>query len=238
MSYAVVTTFSRRGYDVYGKRMIESFAMYWPEDVPLHVYYEGEKPEDASPRAIWHSLDEDKDRQAFMAKYKDEDLKDYRKCGVRYSHKVWAMTSAPRDVDNIIWLDADSETFAPVTEDRLKSVCADPGQVGSFLGRPYHRHSETGFLSFRMNNCGGDFLDEFRKMYVLGEIYNLSEWHDCMVFDYVRRKLERAGHRFKNLCPNARGLGVFEQSPLKDFIRHNKGPDRKNTVYGDSMVAA
>lgn len=235
MTFAVVTSFSPKGYQVYGKRFIETFA-HWPEDVPLYVYYEGEKPLDASERAIWKPLDADVDRQRFMTTHKDEDPKDYRKCVVRYSHKVFAMTAAPRETDHLIWVDADCETFAPVTHDMLKAVCGDPGQVGSFLGRPYHRHSETGFWSVRMDTSGDDFLDVLRMTYTSGEILTLSEHHDCMAFDFVRRRFERAGHRFKNLCPNATGLGVFQQSRLKDFITHNKGPDAKERVYGDSMM--
>lgn len=237
MNYAVVTTFSPKGYEVYGRRFIESFARYWPDDVRLYAYYEGAvPPSDASPRAIWLSLEHDKDRAAFMARYKDTEQHDYRKCAVRYSHKVWAITSAPRDVENLIWLDGDCETFAQVAPWMIQNACAEPGQVGSFLGRPYHRHTETGFWSVRMKNCGADFLDEMRRMYTSGDVYNLSEWHDCMVFDFVRRKLERAGYRFRNICPDAKGLSVFEYSPLNGFIRHNKGPERKGAAYGDRMT--
>lgn len=237
MNYSVVTTFSHRGYQVYGRKFISSFAEYWPADVPLYVYYEGEIPEDASDRAVWKPLDADMDRKRFMETHTDKDPRDYRTCVVKFSHKVFAATGAPRD-DNLIWLDSDCLTFAPVTHEMLKGVCADPGQVGSFLGRPYHRHSETGFWSVRMNNCGDDFLDELRRMYTSGDVLNLSEHHDCMVFDTVRRKFERAGHRFKNLCPLARGLEVFEHSRLSAFITHNKGPERKLKHYGDSMSAA
>lgn len=233
----IVTTFSPKGYEVYGKRMIETFAEFWPADVPLYVFYEGEKPSDANERAIWRSLDEDKDRARFMSEHTDTEPKDYRKCAVKFSHKVWAMTAAPRE-ETLAWLDGDCETFAPVTHDMIRAVSADPGQVGSFLARPYHRHTETGFWSVRMNNEGGHFLDEMRRVYTSGDIFALPEWHDCMAFDHVRRKFERAGHRFKNLCPGAQGLGVFEQSRLKDFIRHNKGPEAKFRVYGNDMMGA
>lgn len=239
MTFAVVTTFSPKGYEVYGRRFIESFAQHWPADVPLYVYHEGEKPTDANPRANWMPLDDDKDRARFMETHQDKPDRadDYRWCVVRYSHKVWAQTAAPRDTDHLIWTDADCETFAPVTEAMLRAVCGDQGQAGSFLGRPYHRHSETGFISYNMKSCGDWLLDALRQFYVLGDVLNLSEWHDCMAYDFMRRKFERAGHRFKNICPDAKGLSVFEQSPLKAFIRHNKGPDRKQKTYGDSMLS-
>jgi hypothetical protein len=237
MTYAVVTTFSPRGYEVYGRRMIETFAAFWPADVPLHVYYEGSVPVDASPRAQWRCLDDDKDRARFMAEHKGKDNdKDYRKAPVRFCHKVYALTSAPRDTDNLIFLDADCDTFAPVSHDQIEACCADPGQAGSYLGRPYSRHSETGFLSFRKNNCGYDFLDEFRRFYNDGGPLDLPEQHDSMAFDVLRRRFERLGHRFKNICQHATGLTVFPQSPLKDFISHHKGAVRKERAYGNHMI--
>lgn len=236
MSFAVVTTFSPKGYDVYGQHFIETFARFWPTDVRLHVFYEGELPPDADDRAEWHCLDDDKDRARFMAEHKDTDPKDYRKCPVRFCHKVFAMSGAPRNTDNIIFLDSDCETFAPVTHDLLHSCCADPGQAGSFLGRPYSRHSETGFLSFRINGGGDDFLDEFRRFYNMGEPLTLPEQHDSMAFDVLRRRFERAGYRFKNICPQASGLTVFPQSPLGYFVRHHKGAFRKERAYGEHMI--
>ena len=71
MSVAVVTSFSPSGYDLYGKRMLDTFEKFWPHDVKLYVYYEGNKPEDATPRAEWISLDADQDRAAFMSVFAD-----------------------------------------------------------------------------------------------------------------------------------------------------------------------
>ncbi len=99
MTFAVVTTFSPEGYEVYGRRFIDTFVKYWPSDVLLHVFYEGEKPADASNAVQWHALYLDKDRAKFMAEHKDEKPGDYRKCPVRFSHKVFAVTRAPRDTD-------------------------------------------------------------------------------------------------------------------------------------------
>lgn len=235
----LITTFSPKGYAVYGRRMIGSVANYWPQDVRFLVYHEGEKPEDAHPRAEWVSLDDDKDRAAFMASHKDVEQTpgDYRFRVVRYSHKVWAITGAPRS-RYMIWLDADSETLNPVTHDYLRKLLPSPAKVAAYLGRPYHKHSETGFISFDTHAGGSEFLDELRKLYISGAVKTLPEWHDCMAFDFVRRKFERAGYRFDNLCPDAIGLSVFEQSPLDKIVKHNKGPERKEIAYGDPMLEA
>ena len=236
MTFAVVTTFSSRGYEVYGRRFIETFASFWPAEVPLFAYYEGDRPDDASERAIWQCLDDDRDRALFMEQHSDTDPKDYRKCPVRFCHKVFAVTGAPRDADHLIFLDADCETFAPVTNELLAACCGDLGHAGSFLGRPYSRHSETGFLSFRIAGGGSYFLDEFRRFYVMGEPLRLPEQHDSMAYDVLRRMFERSGYRFKNICPQATGLTVFPHSPLKHFISHHKGAVRKEKAYGDHMI--
>lgn len=237
MKLSVVTTFSPKGYEVYGRKMVESFADFWPTNVPLYAYYEGEKPMDAHDRATWVSLDADTDRTAFLKKYQDkgDDPFDYRFRVARYSHKIWAYTSAPYD-EFLIWLDADTETVNLVLRDVLEKVLPQPGKIASYLGRPYHVHTETGFIGFGPE--AKMFLGEIRRMYTSGDVVKLPQWHDCMVFDDVRRRYERVGLRFRNICPEAYGLNVFEQSPLSTIIRHNKGPDRKEREYGNSMLVA
>lgn len=229
---SVVTSFSPKGYEVYGRVMIESFARFWPEDVKLYVFHEGDKPADASERAIWRSLDDDPDRTAFMATHKDEGT-DYRFRVCRYSNKVWAMTAAPWS-QYMIWLDGDTETVNPVTPDALWRLLPPDGKIASYLARPYFRHTETGFLAF--GPTAGYFLAEMRRIYTSDEVMKLPEWHDCAVFDHARVKFERTGNRFHNLCPTAMGLDVFEQSPLAAIVKHHKGPKAKAKVYGNSML--
>jgi len=237
MKLSVVTTFSPKGYEVYGRKMIESFATYWPTDVPLYVYYEGEKPADAHERATWMPLESDEDRTAFLKDHSAHDPNDYRFNAARYSHKVFAQTRVFKfiaDGSYLFWMDADTETKNLITREVVDQLIPPGDKIASYLARPYHRHTETGFIGYGPN--AGPFLDEMRRVYVSGEIFKLPEWHDCAVFDHVRVKFERQGYRFHNLCPEAMGLAVFEQSPLARFIRHNKGPERKDREYGDPML--
>jgi hypothetical protein len=234
--YAVVTTFSPKGYELYGKRFIDTFASFWPADVPLYIYYEGEKPGDASNRAEWIPLEDDADRTIFLANNKDKPEKvwDYRYRIATYCHKVFAYTAAPRDSEWLIWLDSDIETFNPVTPELLHR-CMPDGFVASYLGRPWFRHSETGFIAFRLDDDGNRFLDHIREFYTTGSIRRLLEWHDCAVFDFIRRLYERDEKRFCNLSAAAQGLKVFEQSALGEVMRHHKGPMAKSEIYGESL---
>ena len=230
---AVVTTFSPRGYDVYGRRFIETFNEFWPDGpVKLFIYYEGEKPDDAVEWADWRCLDTDSDRTKFMVRYQDpiEPIWDYTKGIVKYSHKVWAMTAVPRSFSRIFFLDGDTETVAPVTLDYLDSLIPK-GYVASYLGRE-RRHSETGFLAFNTREKGDDFLRDFRLVYKKGDIAKLPAWHDCAAFDFMRDRYEEAGYKFKNLSPDCKGLNAFSQSPLEQCFRHNKGPAGKHIAYG------
>ncbi len=234
---AVVTTFSPKGYEVYGRKMIESFAKYWPEALPFYVFHEGKKPKDASERAIWKSLDEDKTRTAFFESYKHkrDDPSDYRFRAKCYSNKVFAQAATPRG-DYIIWLDGDTVTENTVTPRDIERLLPPGDKIAAYLARPYFRHTETGFIAFNHTPDAGRFLDEMRDTYVSGLVYDLPEQHDCAVFDFSRIRFERAGHRFHNLCPNAIGLHVFEQSPLAHIIRHNKGPVRQRRAYGEVAI--
>lgn len=234
--YAVVTTFSPKGYEVYGRRFIDTFQRHWPGNVPLYVYYEGALPADAASRATWLNLNDDQDRAKFLEENQDkpEPQWNYRFRIATYSHKVFAYTGAPRESEWLIWLDSDVEAIKPVEPALLHAVCPE-GVVASYLGRKQFRHSETGFLAFRLNKAGNQFLDDIRRFYVDGHVKTLLEWHDCMVFDYVRRLWEREGARFHNLSAGTVGLRVFEQTPLGEAMRHHKGPNAKRDTYGESL---
>src|SRR4051794_13845797 len=53
---AAVTTCNREGYELYGRRLLESFDRHWPASVALHFYTEGFAPDVTSPRIVAHDL--------------------------------------------------------------------------------------------------------------------------------------------------------------------------------------
>ncbi len=226
---AVVTSFSPSGYDLYGKRMLETFEKFWPADVKLYVYYEGEKPKDATGRAEWISLDADEDRAAFMAAFTDHP-KDYNLQPVKFSHKVFAVTSAPRDTDWLIWLDGDVETTSHVSHRFLKDIYPDD-IVAAYLGRQWWNHTECGFVAYRLNDDGKRFLDDLRLMYTTGEIVEIEDYrgkkqqHDCAAFDLVREAYEMEGHQFYDMGAGHKGpdLDVMAYTALSTVMYHYKG---------------
>ena len=225
-SYAVVTTFSPEGYKLYGKKFIETFHEYWPSSVHLVVYEErkGVTLEASFPtkdRVLYLDLDRDPDRRKFLA-LPMKDGKNYRYQAKRFCHKVFAMTHAPSAVDWWIWLDADTVTTAPVTEEFLATVCPEDSMC-SYLGRTEWHHSECGWLAFNMHEGSRGFIKDFRRVYTSGEIFEHSEWHDSYIFDRVRERYEADGVKFTNLSPNAKGLDAWSASPLASCMTHLKG---------------
>src|SRR5678816_431531 len=106
-----------------------------------------------------------------MAAHEDHPS-DYNLQPVKFSHKIFAITSAPRDTDWLIWLDADLETTAFITHRLLNSMWPPDIDVAAYMGRKWWNHTETGFVAYHLTDTGKRFLDDLRKMYTEGHIVN------------------------------------------------------------------
>jgi hypothetical protein len=230
---ACVTTFSQAGYVVYGQRMLQTFKEFWPEDIDLFVYHEGKKPVEATSRAIWYPLDEDRDRRRFLATHEDHPH-DYRRQPIKFCHKVFAVSSVPRQgIDWLVWLDGDLVTKSPVTHEFLTSIMPED-VCATYLGRRWWAHTEAGFLAYNLNQGGALLLDDMRRFYTTDKLKTLYQQHDCSVFDYCRQSMEHHGARFLDLGEDFKGPGldVMANSVLAPYLHHNKGPKRKLQAYG------
>jgi len=237
MRINVVTSFSPKGHETYGRSMLKSFEQHWPHEVNLYVYHESRIPEDASGRAIWVNLDRDKDRAAFVASHQDgprDGPHAYKRWPVKFCHKVFAVTSAPRDCDWLIWMDGDIETMNPMSWEFLRELLPQDETVGVFLGRRWWSHTETGFWAIRMNGYGQHFLDELRAVYTSDRIMTFTNLTDCAAFDYCVQTFEGRGQKFKDLGANHKGpdIDVMGRSVLSPFLFHFKGEFRKLKKYG------
>lgn len=245
MTYAVVTSFSPKGYEVYGRRFVDSFLRFWPADIKLWVGYEGVKPDIENVRVEMFDILKDKDHQDFVKRHennlsahgvfskKGKLVRDYRWDAVKFCHKVFTYTSLTIASDQLIWIDADVETFAPVTEEWLERA-APEGFTASYLGRSDWHHSELGWCAWSKRYRGNEFLARMRELYVTDEIFKLDETHDSFVWDHVRRELEDKGYLFFNLSQGVKGMDVWPQTVLGQVMAHRKGPIAKIKAYGEA----
>ena len=240
MKYEFLTTFSRDGYEKYGRAFLDSYLKHCR--LPIHVFCEGAYPEKlaAHSQIILYDLDGDVDRKKFLSRNKDVDRKDYRLQLCRFSHKVFALSSSSvlgnTEADWLIWIDADMEIFADIDEDFLARVCPE-GFDGAYLGRKDWDHSECGFVSYNLKLGGIDFIRKLRKIYVEDEWKKYPQWHDSFLFDRVR---EQTGWWY-NLSEGVPGRDVFEHTILGTKMKHLKGalkePEPKNKKHKKGIGA-
>ncbi|KKM63555.1 hypothetical protein LCGC14_1510330 [marine sediment metagenome] len=69
-----VTTFSNKGYEEYGKKMIETFDQYWNKDIELLVFVDSPIDNLKSSRILQFPLTDYPEIQAFTNRHKDNPL--------------------------------------------------------------------------------------------------------------------------------------------------------------------
>jgi hypothetical protein len=248
MSYSIVTTFNQSGLDLYGRTMIQAFDQYWPANVDLYAYAENCEISGSSRVHIRDLLTLSPDLVEFKQRHSNNPManglvakdtgipfKDnsFKWDAVRFSHKVFAVLHAVAncDTDWVIWLDADTKTFAPVPDLFLSEIC-DPLSMCCYLGRREKYHSECGWVAYnRQHPDLQEFMAQWRDLYMSDKIFDLREFHDSFVFDVLRKKFQtERGTVFHNLSPELPGKGPghpFIASKLGLYMDHMKGSKRK-----------
>lgn len=250
MKYTIITTFNLQGLHRYGQTMIDSFDAHWPKDIRLVVYAENCTPAITSDRIkVTDLLSASPDLVQFKSRHANDPVangmiakdtqvpfKDnaFKWDAVRFSHKVFAVihACANEDSDWVIWLDADTKTFAPVPTDFLDGIC-DPSAMACYLGRREKYHSECGWVAYNRRHPDlRSFMDRWRDLYMTGDLFRLREYHDSFVFDVLRKDFQSVrGTHFSNISPALPGKGPghpFIASSLGLYMDHMKGEKRKD----------
>lgn len=249
--YTVVTTFNQEGLEIYGQKMINTFEQYWPDSVDLVVYTENCNPITTKPNVrVVDLLEANKSLRKFLKRHSNNPeanggpgphnqgiwsaKKSFKWQAVRFCYKVFATQHAAETIDTdwLIWLDADSHTHSPVTEQFLSKVCPENYLI-SYLGRTDRYHSECGWVAYNLGNLlAGQYIEYFANMYETDKIFDYPEWHDSYIWDEVRKHFRDAmGAKFYNLNPEPDTKGLaghpFINSELGTVMDHKKG-DRKH----------
>ncbi len=204
MKYTVISTFNQDGYNVYGRRMIDTFAKTWPQDVELWIYTEGFEIKSPAPNIRILNLEASSpELVAFKNKWRDvpkangnpfpgADRKAFKWQAVRFSHKVYAIFHAAKTVNSewLIWMDGDMVCHSPINHDQLRDFFPQDREL-CFAGRS-NKFTECGLYGMHLT-CPNTraWLTEFQRMYDDADngIFTLSEWHDSFVFDAVRSRV-------------------------------------------------
>lgn len=225
-----VTSFSREGYEAYGRRFLETYVENW--EIPIHVYYEGEKPDFEHDLVIYHDLFQVDGAVEFLSAISGLPIfagiingkRNYRYDLFTFCRKIFAQHDAARDYGGkLFWIDADTEFDHPVTQEYLEGLFE--GHFMVYLGRTGWDHSCASFIGW---DNGHEHAQAFWEAYVStvlsGQVFLLEQWHDSFILDVIRK---HGGISAKNLLE---GVDMPE-GPVNVFDifglgHHKKGAEK------------
>ena len=258
MAISVITTFPEKNYKVYAERMIDSFIYYWPKNINLYVYYEGECPPKINHQVKYIDLHKaSPDLVAFKNKYKNDPVangelqeipsgvrrrpeagnKDkgkgsYLWDSVRFAHKTFCVEHALKtiDADMILWLDADTYTFTNIPESFIRSTLPED-KLTCYLGRG-DIYPECGWVGYNKNHPKlMEFINTWISLYTQGTIFNELEWHDSYLYWQILQQVAPQDGYDIGVGAGHNGQHIFVNSDLGQYIDHMKG---KRKIKGRS----
>ena len=235
MRAKIVTTIGPNGWETYGKRFADSFAKFWPADIPLEIWHHDLGSNVPShPRATFHALDETASFQKLKA-HLGTQAKDGPALSYCFKAVALASTVTP-DLDWIGFIDADTETMRPVNQSLLDQLFDDQYHL-TYLYRKGVRESEGSWFAFNLATVkGASLLADYWGLYNSLEAFHYKKAHDNAILDRITLLHQAHGLLVKNLSPGALGLDAFHQSPLGAYMIHYKGPD-KQTIANPGLGA-
>lgn len=254
MSSTIITSFSNTGYHEYGKRFIETFQKFWPTEVKLVVYHEGIKDlpfesynlykvpacfdfltKHASDKVVKGQKQKPEHRwkaRAIEAGY------NFRFDAYKFCRKVFALNDARQKIKSgkMFWLDADVVTTSTVPTGLLNTLLGDSDELCRlYRGSDYH--SECGFVGYNLDKeIVHHFLQDFADLFTTGKVFQLPEWHDSWVFDYLVDQY--SGSMNVVNIPSSSKSHIFNFSMLGRYMDHLKGPERKAMGYSKERIAS
>lgn len=253
-----ITSINQKLFEKYGENFLSGWAKFAANDCKLIVCFEGEisdlvmKWNSSNTRIInikseahnkfinkYSRFNEAKGIQFFAVKGEPGKVSyryNYRFDAIRFAFKIFSFVKCFElgIIDNdFAWLDADVVCLKKFESGEMSQFFPSGDEVASYLGRDSfpqpNPYSECGFVGYNFNNSlTMKFIERSIEMYDHGDLFELKEWHDCMVFDSVRKSFEANGAKFKNLSEHLIGEEhPFMKTGLSEYFDHLKGPERK-----------
>jgi hypothetical protein len=231
----VITTFSKDGYDLYGRKMISTWLKYWPENYRLTVYVEN------------YLLDEKDDRLSSLeiydvcqglAEFKEQSLKlDQKKSRVdktiKWCYKVYAIKHA-LSVDDayLIFLDGDTYTRDHIPRNLAADLVGNNLFAVHFEKLKHGLHFETGLVVFNLRHEKKRWLqDIITAAYDDLEIYNMIKTWDGFWLAHLYQEYSLP---VKNLSAGC--SGVFCNPLIKGKLVHDVGTKKYRLAGYDKFT--
>ena len=232
MRAKIVTCLGPGGWEKYGRRFADSYAAFWPDEIPLEIWCHDLDELPSHPAATFHNLEE---IEAFQELKRRLDGKEANGKTLKFAFKPIALSCGlSPDLDWIGWLDADVEFFRPVTPAFLETIF-DSNYDMSYLYRKAAGFGEGSWCAFNLGSpAGASLLSDFWGIYASKEAYHYNNTNDNFILERLIALHSAHGLKSHNLSEGALGLDAFHQSPFAEFAIHYKGAD-KNVVADPGM---
>lgn len=251
MTVQVVTGFHPAGYELYGKRMVETFDQHWPDYVSLAVYVEEPVP---LPRGELRYLNDCPGWRAFYQRWHDSPTacgradpglprrwKDkekaagysYRFDAVKFARMAYFVEDAARlaspDTEFLVWLDGDTYTHKDVPNGWIEEMMEGADFATLFREG---KHPEIGFQCYRLKSIEArQLIRSFWLIYDKDIWPELSEWHSAHVLGELA-----IGHRDQFPRFNVL-MNTLTQDPRQDGLRiRNLAWGKKGHVWHESPL--
>jgi hypothetical protein len=234
-----ITSYSKAGYNVSGRLMVNSFIQNWPENISLTVYIDEDIEDKVFGKNVTYVILDNKELKDFKSRHKNNEeanglglkKKDGKQYfifdAVKFSHKVFAVIDfiEKNDTDIVIWLDGDTRTHSKISDRDIQSWCPTE-KFAAYLSRPW-KYTETGFHMFRTKHeISKDFFNKWKSFYIDDSVFNLSGWTDCHTYDAAKEFFN--DNHWYNLSPDTKVGHPFINGVLGNFMDHMKGERKKN----------
>lgn len=223
----LVTSFNKRLFESKYQVAWESVKKTYP-DCPFMVYHENsyelrlhqrqiDFPEVWSKCNLIDMFQEIPWLGNFIDKFPDAPEIDYWRHNAKYwFRKISSLGHAAYKADTkfLVWMDCDVYFRRPMPDDLL--AWFDQHDISCILRKG--RHTETGFIVFKLSDATRAFISELQRKYTSMEFLSEDRWDDCHMFDKCIRES-------KNL--KIGGLSKRFGCPYyvpREVIYHYKGP--------------
>lgn len=238
----VVTTFSKDGYDLYGKRMVSSWIKFWPKDFKLIVYTENFNIQEKDIRIQEIDLIATSEN---LVKFKNKSFslitdgtskREKRKIQktVKWCHKVYAIKHALETIndDYLIFLDGDTYSKASVPENFAYTLVKEKLFAVHFENLPIGLHFETGLIVFNMRHPKIKWLSNIlTSCYDDMSIYDMKKTWDGFWFAYLYEN-----YRLPVINLNPKPNGVFQNENVQPYLVHEVGPEKYRLANYDEFT--
>jgi len=231
---ACITTFNQDYYDQMAKTMVETYLEFWPDDVPLYCYTEDMTLPITADNLHEINVFECPGLQEYL-----DYIGTHFSRGFAYKAFAWIHACKTLDVDEIIYLDADSITYRTITKEWLDQILPN-NELLAYMGvtmnkgkHAGHEHADTGVYWFNKTHVyASTFVNRYEQIYLSRQVktdtQRFPKPNDAYVFADCAVDAKNKGHAVVDFHPERKAHSPIKETILGKYFRHFKGARKKD----------